>query len=89
VLAKAFALGPSEYKAVAQAMRTSGLLNEEQTAVMLELAGYRNRMVHFYDEISDKELYEICTAELADVERLLAALLEWARRHPEMVDGSV
>lgn len=32
------------------------------------LAGYRNRMVHFYHEITPKELYEICSGELEDIE---------------------
>jgi uncharacterized protein YutE (UPF0331/DUF86 family) len=89
MLAKAFAEGPSEYKAVANALVRTGLLDERQGLLMTELAGYRNRMVHFYDEVSDRELYEICTRQLGDVESLLEALLEWARRHIEKVDGTL
>jgi len=31
---------------------------------LVEMAGYRNRMVHFYDEITPKELYQIITRDL-------------------------
>lgn len=89
MLAKAFAEGPSEYKAVAGALVRTGLLDERQGALMAELAGYRNRMVHFYDEVSDRELYEITSGQLGDIESLLEALLGWARRHPEKVDGAL
>ena len=30
------------------------------------MAGYRNRMVHFYGEITEKELYGIIQKELGD-----------------------
>ena len=38
-----------------------GVLDEENGALLRELAGYRNRLVHFYHEVSDLELYEICS----------------------------
>ena len=51
------------------------------------MAGYRNRPVHFYDEVTDEELFEICTQQAGDVGGLLDALLGWVRRHPEKVEG--
>ncbi len=33
-----------------------------------KMAGYRNRMVHFYAEITEKELYEIIQNDLKDFE---------------------
>ena len=53
------------------------------------MAGYRNRMVHFYQEISNQELYEICSRQLGDVESLLNALLKWVNDHPEKIDRSL
>ena len=46
---------------------------------MRKIAGYRNRMVHFYQEISIQELYEICTKDLIDVETLSLSILKWVR----------
>ena len=35
---------------------------------LVPLAGYRNRLVHFYQEISPKELYDIIQNDLPDIE---------------------
>jgi uncharacterized protein YutE (UPF0331/DUF86 family) len=32
------------------------------------MTGYRNRLVHFYHEVNDKELYLITKSNLADIE---------------------
>jgi len=53
------------------------------------LAGYRNRMVHFYDEVTTDELYNICHDQLNDVERILAAILKWVNSTPELLDRSL
>ena len=53
------------------------------------MAGYRNRMVHFYAEISRAELYEICAAKLFDVESALGAIRSWLAAHPERIDTSL
>lgn len=42
---------------------------------LIEMAGYRNRMVHFYDEISSKELYQIITRDLNDLEIFALAVI--------------
>jgi len=36
---------------------------------LLQMAGYRNRMVHFYSEITEKELYKIIQDNLQDFEK--------------------
>lgn len=36
---------------------------------LLKMAGYRNRMVHFYSEITEKELYKIIQENLKDFEK--------------------
>lgn len=33
---------------------------------LMKMAGYRNRMVHFYAEITEKELYQIIQEDLGD-----------------------
>ena len=50
------------------------------------VAGYRNRMVHFYHEVSTDELYAICTTELADVELIAGSYRRWVAAHPERID---
>lgn len=38
-----------------------------QAATMHLLAGYRNRLVHFYREVSAEELYQVCFRQLGDI----------------------
>lgn len=43
-------------------------------------------MIHFYHQIEDEELYEICRSHLGDVKRLAGAYRTWLQSHPEMMD---
>ena len=89
VLAKGFAVSAAEYKEIAGRLEEVGVLVDADRQVLSRLAGYRNRLVHFYDEISERELYEICAAQLGDVERIATAIADWARRHPERFDQRI
>jgi uncharacterized protein YutE (UPF0331/DUF86 family) len=53
------------------------------------MAGYRNRMVHVYAEVSQAELYEICVDRLGDIEAALAAMRRWIAAHPELLDSAL
>ena len=86
VLAKGFGQPVIEYKEVARALAQAGLLDREQERLLRTLAGYRNRLVLFYHEVSNRELHEICTGQLGDIETVLAAVLEWIGAHPEKID---
>jgi len=62
------------------------VLSDEDAALMRVLAGYRNRLVHFYHEVSADELYQVCAYQLDDLERTQAALQRWLEAHPEKLD---
>jgi uncharacterized protein YutE (UPF0331/DUF86 family) len=89
ILAKAFGVGVTEYKEIAKALALKGVLTEADAALMRQLAGYRNRMVHFYHEISNEELHSICKLQLGDVELVLKALSQWIRDNPDKIDRSL
>jgi uncharacterized protein YutE (UPF0331/DUF86 family) len=59
MLAKGFGQPVIEYREIAQALVRVRILNQEDGVLLRKLAGYRNRLVHFYHEVSDLELYEI------------------------------
>lgn len=65
-----------------------GVIDQKQSGVLLEMAGYRNRLVRFYDEVSAAELYEVCTQRIADMSGVRDAMLQWLREHPDKVDGT-
>ncbi len=85
-LAKGFGKAVAEYKLISIELEKADVLNAEAATILRILAGYRNRMVHFYHEISSKEIYEICVNETGDVEKILRDILSWINKHPEMID---
>jgi len=89
ILAKGFGQAPADYKSVATEGRTVGLLDAEESHILEQMAGYRNRMVHFYHEITPEELYRICTTRLGDVERVVEGFKRWIREHPERMDETL
>ena len=89
ILAKAFGKGVSEYKEIASALAESHVLTPQQAALFRILAGYRNRLVHFYHEVSQDELYQICSARLGDVVAAEEALRAWFESHPDLVDDAL
>lgn len=89
ILAKGFGRGVSEYKDVAKVLVEVGVLDEPHGALLRDLAGYRNRLVHFYHDVSDLELYEIRTNRLSDIESLVEAMLQWINAHEERLDRTL
>lgn len=89
VLAKGFGRAVAEYKEIARELRDKGVLNQTDAGTMTMLAGYRNRMVHVYQDVTPRELYEICCHQFEDVKRIAERLLRWTNEHPEMIDASL
>ncbi|MBI3981631.1 MAG: DUF86 domain-containing protein [Gemmatimonadetes bacterium] len=89
VLAKGFGRAPTEYKEIADGLIDAGVLDKERGRLLREMAGYRNRLVHFYDEVTRPELYQICTQRVRDVETVMEAILSWIRADPSRTDGAV
>lgn len=80
ILAKFFGHPVAEYKEIATGLLDKKVLSRKNAELMRQMAGYRNRMVHFYHEISPEELYDICTQHLDEIVMLKNALLAWVRR---------
>jgi len=60
ILAKGFGYPVAEYKEIARGLLEKKVLNEREAELLTKMAGYRNRMTHFYHEITSEELYNIC-----------------------------
>jgi len=89
VLAKGFGRAAVEYKDVATGLAETHVLTEREAVLLRSLAGYRNRLVHFYHEVSEHELYQICTGQLGDIEDILTVILGWIRAHPDKIDHEI
>lgn len=89
VLAKGFGRGVPEYKKVAIELGEVGVLEPPMVELLAKMAGYRNRLVHFYDEVTPEELFLVCSQQLGDIEAVVDAVLVWLRDHPEILDSEI
>jgi len=89
ILAKAFGEGVTEYKEIAATLKRHDVISAEDLILMRKLAGYRNRLVHFYHDVSADELYEICVSHLKDVETIANSLRLWLASHSDLLDESL
>lgn len=87
LLAKGFGVAATEYKAVPRQLLNLGLIEQPLAEKMVAMAGYRNRLVHFYAEVTVEELHRALTENLSDVEAVVETLLAWVEKHPERVDS--
>lgn len=89
VLARGFGRGDVEYREIADGLGATGVLDPAESTLMRLLAGYRNRLVHFYHEVSPDELFDICSRQLDDLGRIRGAYNRWMDSHPVMIDTAL
>jgi len=83
IIAKTAGKAEVEYKEVVTQLRELGVITPAHAENLKLMAGYRNRLVHFYNEVSEKELYQIIQTNLGDIEefvRQIAAFLQKYRQ---------
>lgn len=79
----------TEYKEIASALQRRGVVSAEEMKLMQKFAGYRNRLVHFYHDVSAEELYEICASRLGDIEKITDTLRAWIKNHQSDLDETL
>ncbi len=64
---------PTSYKDIPRLLEKHKIIPADfATNQLTKMAGYRNRMVHFYGEITEKEIHSIIQEELEDFYTFLA-----------------
>lgn len=86
ILAKSYSFKSLEYKEVAVELGKKGIVSSQYSETLLKMAGYRNRMVHFYKEITAPELYSIVEKELNDIERFLIEIQNFIERYKKSLN---
>jgi len=89
ILAKGYGEGVTEYKEIARELGRRGVLSQDDVTLLHTLAGYRNRLVHFYHEVTTEELYRICKDELNDILVMKKAYIDWLRDNSDMMDETL
>lgn len=83
ILAKTAGFKEIEYKAIAKQLGEKEIITRELSDMLYMMAGYRNRMVHFYKEISPEELYYIVVNRLGDIDRFNREIVAFIRAYEE------
>ncbi len=81
IVAKSFGKKEVEYKGVARVLGEKKVFSAKMVKKLVKMAGYRNRMVHFYQEISVAELQRILKKDLPDVRLFVGELDYFLRRY--------
>jgi uncharacterized protein YutE (UPF0331/DUF86 family) len=89
ILAKAFGEAVTEYRKIPASLQKYKVLTQQEAEVLTNMAGYRNRMVHFYHEVTQEELYNICANRLDEIRMIQNAYRRWMREHPDQVDTTL
>ena len=63
-----------EYKAIAKGLGEKGIVSEHLSQKLIQMAGYRNRLVHLYHNISEEELYDIVKEDLNDLKQFVVSI---------------
>ena len=81
LLAKGHGVGSLEYREVARRAADHGLVGDPSLAArFVEMAGYRNRLTHHYDEVTPVELFAVVSRHLGDLGAVGEALRAAAAR---------
>lgn len=89
IAAKGFGEAVTEYKEIASTLNRRNVISASDLELMKKLAGYRNRLVHFYHDVSADELFEICASHLGDIEQVVNALRSWLANNPNIMDETL
>ena len=81
IIAKSVSGGIVEYKEIATALGNIGIITKAHAERLRFMAGYRNRLVHFYHEITDKELYSLIKNHLGDMEIFLREIKSFLEKY--------
>lgn len=83
ILARIEGARATEYKEVARKLGEHQIVERDFADIVLtRMAGYRNRLTHFYAEITPEELHRILNDNLGDFEIFLSAVKR-VLEHPE------
>lgn len=86
ILSKSFSFRSLEYKEVAKELGDKGIVSKKYSQILVKMAGYRNRMVHFYREILPEELYDILQNELIDIEKFIKEMDIFIKKYRDKAD---
>jgi len=79
IIAKNNYRAPEDYADTFRVLAERGAFDQEYTDTLIQMARFRNRLVHIYWEVDDNELYRIIQSRLGDIRVFLKKWGEFLR----------
>jgi uncharacterized protein YutE (UPF0331/DUF86 family) len=73
----------SEYKSIARGLGQQGIVAADLASRLDLMAGYRNRLVHLYAQVTPQELHAIINEDPGDLRDFVRSIEGWLSAHPE------
>jgi uncharacterized protein YutE (UPF0331/DUF86 family) len=74
---------PEDYTGILELLGQKNILEKDFMQRIKGMAGYRNRLVHMYNQVSTRELYTILQTRLDDFAEFIAQIMKYIKK-----DGS-
>lgn len=71
---------PESYADTFQILKDEGVLSGELTLKLMDMAKFRNRLVHIYWGVDDELIYDIMNQDINDIKKFLEDYLEFLKR---------
>lgn len=71
---------PESYADSFKILKDEGVLSPELTLKLMDMARFRNRLVHIYWEVDDEMVYEILNQDINDIRIFLKVYLEFLNK---------
>jgi len=83
ILSKTYGFKEIEYRAIAKELGKRQMITFELSDELSKMAGYRNRMVHFYKEVTPEELYGIVVNDPKDFDRFAKEIVAFIKAYED------
>lgn len=87
IMAKSYGYRGLEYKEIAKGLGEKGIVTKDFSLTLIKMAGYRNRMVHLYREITYEEIHSILKNHLSDIERFVKEIATFIKKYEKNLDS--
>lgn len=71
---------PTDYRDVFTVLNENGILPDDFTVTVRQMAGLRNLLVHLYWEVDDAQIYEDLKNRLGDFDRYARYIIDFVKR---------
>jgi uncharacterized protein YutE (UPF0331/DUF86 family) len=79
ICAKHFNKAPTDARNGLEILVENKVIDKNSFFVYSQMIGFRNRIVHGYQQISDERLYEIVSKELGDFNKFIDSILKFIK----------